>query len=136
MGFKLTKNKKIPFLNLSKQYLQIKDEVMPAVEKVFEQNAFTNGFSVKSFEDNFAKFCETDYAVAVNNGTSALHLAVIALGIGQGDEIIIPANTFIATAWAAAYVKATPYLSIVTRTPGKLTPIKSKRKLQPKQRLS
>jgi len=101
-------SRKIPFLNLSKQYLQIKDEVLPMVEKVFEQNAFTNGFTVKSFEENFATFCETSHSVAVNNGTSALHLAVEALGIGQGDEIIIPANTFIATAWAAAYVKATP----------------------------
>ena len=108
MENKLTKNRKIPFLNLSKQYEQIKGEVLPAVEKVFEQNAFTNGYSVKSFEDNFASFCETNYSIAVNNGTSALHLAVEALGIGQGDEVIIPANTFIATAWAPAYVKATP----------------------------
>lgn len=101
-------NKKIPFLDLTEQFHQIKAEVMPAIEKVFEQNAFTNGYSVQNFENNFAKYCETKYALGVNNGTSALHLAVEALGIGQGDEIIIPANTFIATAWAAAYVKAKP----------------------------
>lgn len=102
------KNKKIPFLDLHQQYLQIKDEVLPAIEKVLESNAFTNGFSVKSFEENFASYCETDYSIALNNGTSALHLAVEALGIEQGDEVIMPANTFIATAWAPAYVKATP----------------------------
>lgn len=101
-------NKKISFLDLTQQYHQIKDEVMEVVKEVFEKNAFTNGFSVQRFETNFANYCETNYAIAVNNGTSALHLAVEALGIGQGDEIIIPANTFIATAWAAAYVKATP----------------------------
>jgi dTDP-4-amino-4,6-dideoxygalactose transaminase len=99
---------KIPFLDLKEQYQQVKEEIFPMIEKVFESNAFTNGFTVKSFEDNFAEYCESSYSIAVNNGTSALHLAVEALGIGQGDEIIIPANTFIATAWAAAYVKATP----------------------------
>lgn len=101
-------NKKIPFLDLKKQYQQIKEEIFPLIEEVFEKNAFTNGFTVKNFENDFAKYCETEHAIAVNNGTSALHLAVEALGIGQGDEIIIPANTFIATPWAAAYVKATP----------------------------
>lgn len=99
---------KIFFLDLSKQYEQIKDEVLPMVEKVFETNQFTNGSTVKNFEDNFAKYCETNYSVAVNNGTSALHLASLALGIGQGDEVIMPANTFIATPWAASYVGATP----------------------------
>jgi len=99
---------KIFFLNLSKQYEQIKGEVLPMVEKVFESNQFTNGFTVKSFEENFATYCETAHSIAVNSGTSALHLAVEALGIGQGDEVIIPANTFIATAWAPSYVGATP----------------------------
>lgn len=103
-----TINRKIPFLDLSKQYLQIKEELFPLIEKVFEENAFTNGFTVRDFEADFATFCETNYSIALNNGTSALHLAVEALGIGEGDEIIIPANTFIATAWAAAYVKAVP----------------------------
>jgi dTDP-4-amino-4,6-dideoxygalactose transaminase len=98
----------IPFADLQRQYQQIKDEVLVEVEKVFSQCAFTNGYSVKEFENLFAKYCNTKHAVAVNNGTSALHMALCALDIKQGDEVIVPANTFIATAWAAAYVSATP----------------------------
>ena len=99
---------KIPFLDLKGQYNQIKDEVLEAVEEVFANTAFTNGFSVKNFEKNFAAFCNTEFASTVNSGTSALHLAMRALDIGNGDEVIIPVNTFIATAWAPLYVNATP----------------------------
>lgn len=99
---------KIQCLDLKQQYLQIKDEVLIAVNEVFEKTAFTNGFSVQNFEKAFAEYCGTKYCSAVNSGTSALHLAMIALGIGPGDEVILPANTFIATAWAPSYVGATP----------------------------
>lgn len=98
----------IPFLDLKAQYRQIKAEVFAAFEEVCEKTAFTDGFSVKQFEANFAQYCQTRHAVAVNNGTSALHLAMLALGIKPGDEVIIPANTFVATAWGASYVGATP----------------------------
>ena len=104
----MNKENKIPFLDLKSQYNQIKDEVLEAVEEVFSSTSFTNGPSVKKFEKNFAKFCGTEYASAVNSGTSALHLAMRALDISEGDEVIIPANTFIATAWAPLYVGATP----------------------------
>lgn len=100
--------KPIPFLDLKGQYQQIKAEVFAAFEKVCEQTAFTDGFSVKQFEANFANYCETKYSIGVNNGTSALHLAMLALGIKAGDEVIIPANTFIATAWGVSYTGATP----------------------------
>jgi dTDP-4-amino-4,6-dideoxygalactose transaminase len=99
---------KIQFLDLNKQYLQIKNEVLEEIPKVFEKNAFTNGYSVANFEKSFAEYCNVKYAVTVNNGTSALHLALLTLNIGAGDEVIIPANTFIATAWSAAYVNAKP----------------------------
>jgi dTDP-4-amino-4,6-dideoxygalactose transaminase len=98
----------IPFLDLKGQYLQIKQEVLKAIEEVFERTAYSNAFSVQNFEKEFATYCGTEYAIAVNSGTSALHLAMIALGIGPGDEVIIPANTFIATAWGSIYVGATP----------------------------
>ena len=103
-----TSQQKISFLDLKKQYLQIKDEVMKATEEVFSNTAFSGGPYVEKFEKNFATYCETKYALGVDNGTSALHLAVRALGIGEGDEVIVPANTFIATAWAPSYVNATP----------------------------
>ncbi len=99
---------KIPFLDLKKQYLQIRQEVLAATEKVFSDTAFSGGPYVESFEKNFAAFCGTKYAAGVNNGTTALHLAMLALGIKQGDEVLLPANTFIATAWCVSYVNATP----------------------------
>ncbi len=99
---------KIPCLDLKGQHQQIKKEVFEAFEKVYEQTAFSGGPFVEEFEKNFAAFCDTKYAIAVNNGTTALHLAMLALGIGAGDEVIIPANTFIATAWGVSHAGATP----------------------------
>ncbi|MEO7266140.1 MAG: DegT/DnrJ/EryC1/StrS family aminotransferase [Ferruginibacter sp.] len=100
--------KKIPCLDLAGQHQQIKKEVFEAFEKVYEQTAFSGGHFVEEFEKPFAAFCDTKYAIGLNNGTSALHLALLALGVGKGDEVIIPANTFIATAWGVSYTGATP----------------------------
>jgi dTDP-4-amino-4,6-dideoxygalactose transaminase len=107
-------NKNIPCLDLKKQHLEIKDEVFKAFEKVYEGASFSGGPFVEEFEQKFARFCQTNYAIGVNNGTSALHLSMIALGIGKGDEVIIPANTFIATAWAVSYTGATPVFADCT----------------------
>jgi dTDP-4-amino-4,6-dideoxygalactose transaminase len=98
----------IPCLDLKKQYLTIKDEVLKITEEVFSQTAFSGGPFVEKFENSFATFCDTKYALGCNNGTTALHLAMLALDIKPGDEVIIPANTFIATAWGVSYVGATP----------------------------
>jgi dTDP-4-amino-4,6-dideoxygalactose transaminase len=99
---------KICCLDLRGQHQQIKNEVFAAFEKVYDSNAFSGGNYVEEFERKFAAFCGTKYAVGVNNGTSALHLAMLTLGIGAGDEVIVPANTFIATAWGVSYSGATP----------------------------
>ena len=99
---------KINCLDLKGQHQQIKKEVFEVFEKVYENTAFSGGSFVESFEKDFARFCDTQYAIGVNNGTSALHLAMLALGIGAGDEVIVPANTFIATAWGVSYTGATP----------------------------
>ena len=101
-------NKKIPCLDLKGQHQQVKDEIFAAFERVYEDTAFSGGKYVEEFEKSFAEFCNTKFAVGLNNGTSALHLAMLALGIGEGDEVIIPANTFIATAWGVSYTGATP----------------------------
>ena len=98
----------IPFLDLKKQYLQIKAEVLAKIEQVLDSTSYTGGTYVEEFENAFAQYCQVNYAVGVNNGTSALHLAMVALGIGPGDEVIVPANTFIASAWAVSYTGATP----------------------------
>ncbi|HEY6976183.1 MAG TPA: DegT/DnrJ/EryC1/StrS family aminotransferase, partial [Chitinophagaceae bacterium] len=99
---------KISCLDLKGQHQQIKKEVFEVFEKVYDNTAFSGGAFVEEFEQNFAAFCNTKYAVGVNNGTSALYLAILSLGIGPGDEVIIPANTFIATAWGVSYAGATP----------------------------
>ena len=100
--------KKIPCLDLKGQHDQVKSEIFEAFEKVYAVTAFSSGPFVEEFEKAFAAYCETKYAVGVNNGTSALQLAMLALNIGPGDEVIVPANTFIATAWGVSYTGATP----------------------------
>jgi dTDP-4-amino-4,6-dideoxygalactose transaminase len=115
---------RIQCLDLKKQHQQIKKEVFEAFEKVYDQTAFSAGPFVEEFEKQFADFCNINYTVALNNGTSALHLALLALGIGKGDEVIIPANTFIATAWGVSYCGATPVFVDCTK----------KKKLLPKRK--
>ena len=99
---------KIGFLDLSGQHDQIREEVFELFNQVYDKTAFSGGPFAEAFEKDFAEFCETKYAITCNNGTSALHLAMSALGIGPGDEVILPANTFIATVWGISYVGATP----------------------------
>ncbi len=101
-------DKKISCLDLKGQHQQIKDEIFAAFEKVYEKTAFSGGPFVEEFERSFATFCDAKYAIGVSNGTTALHLAMLAMGIGAGDEVIIPANTFIATAWGVSHAGATP----------------------------
>jgi dTDP-3-amino-3,4,6-trideoxy-alpha-D-glucose transaminase len=84
------------------------EELMAAVREVAERGAFTLGQHVEAFEREFASYCETDFAVGVSSGTEALVLALRALEIGPGDEVIVPANSFIATAEAVSAVGATP----------------------------
>jgi dTDP-4-amino-4,6-dideoxygalactose transaminase len=100
--------KKIGCLDLKGQHEQIKKEVFEAFEKVYEKTAFSGGPFVEAFEKEYSQYIGTNYAIGVSNGTTALHLAMLALGIGQGDEVIIPANTFIATAWGVSHAGATP----------------------------
>jgi dTDP-4-amino-4,6-dideoxygalactose transaminase len=84
-------------------------ELMTAVEDVARRSAFTLGSEVESFEAEFAAYCETSFSVGVGSGTDALVLSLRALGIGPGDEVVVPANTFIATAEAVSLVGATPH---------------------------
>ena len=85
----------VPFVDLKEQYAGIKHEIMAAVSKVFESGQFVLGKEVAAFEEEFAAFCDVQHAVAVNSGTSALHLALLAAGIGPGDEVITVPCTFI-----------------------------------------
>jgi dTDP-4-amino-4,6-dideoxygalactose transaminase len=98
----------IPFLNLYKQNSPIKSEIFREFEQVFRKSAFSSGEYVDRFEAEFARFTGGEYCVAVNSGTSAIHLMMIAAEIGPGDEVIVPVNTFIATIWGIIYQGAVP----------------------------
>ena len=99
---------KIPLVDLKRQYQSIKTQVDDALKRVIDNTAFILGKEVEDFEKNFAQFCTANYCVALSSGTDAIHLALEALSIGPGDEVIIPANTFIATALGVSYSGATP----------------------------
>ena len=98
----------VPFLDLQVQYRQIKDEVHGALDKVMEATEFVLGRAVGEFETSFAQHHGAEQCVAVSSGTSALHVALLAMGVGPGDEVIVPVNTFIATAEAVSHAGARP----------------------------
>ena len=99
---------KVPFLDLKAQYESIKDEVNDAIGQVLDSCAFAGGPFVEKFEKNFAEFCQCKHCVGVGSGTEALWLALLALNIGPGDEVITVPNTFIATAEAISFTGARP----------------------------
>jgi len=100
----------IPFLDLAAQQREIADEIRPALDDLFERAAFIGGAPVAGFERAYAGFTRAAHCIGVGNGTDAIELALRALGIGAGDEVILPANTFIATAEAVVRAGATPVL--------------------------
>ncbi|MFO7569374.1 MAG: DegT/DnrJ/EryC1/StrS family aminotransferase [Smithellaceae bacterium] len=98
----------VPFLDLKAQYRTIKDEVHPAINEVIENTAFAGGPYVAKFEQAFAEYCGVKHAIGVGNGTDALWMSLVALGVGAGDEVITTPNTFIATAEAISLAGAIP----------------------------
>ncbi len=99
---------KIPFLDLRKTYYELKSELDKTYKRVMDSGWFILGSEVESFEKEFAEYCGVNYCVGVGNGLDALHLILRAYGIGNGDEVIVPSNTYIATWLAITYTGATP----------------------------
>lgn len=95
-------------IDLTRDYEKHAREYQEAMEEVCRETAFSGGKYADKFDEEFAEYVGSKYACGVNNGTSALHLAMLALGVGEGDEVIVPANTYIATAWGVSYTGATP----------------------------
>jgi len=104
---------KIPFGNLKRQYEKYKSELDMALQSVLDSGWFVLGKIVEKFEHEFAGYCGVDYAVGLGSGTEALHLALTAVGIGPGDEVITAANTCIPTVSAISFCSATPVLTDV-----------------------
>ena len=98
----------IPLLDLRRQYDTIREEVMKVTEEVYESQIFILGKKVSDFEENFASYCQSSHAVGVSSGTDALLEALMVAGIGAGDEVIVPAYSFFATAGVVARLGAVP----------------------------
>jgi dTDP-4-amino-4,6-dideoxygalactose transaminase len=111
----------VPFVRMDRDDPELLEELLGVVRTVAEESSFILGEHVEGFEADFAAYCETDEAVGVGSGTDAIALALRALGIGRGDEVILPANTFIATAEAVSIAGATPRLVDVDPVTGLLT---------------
>lgn len=99
---------KIPFLDLKQPYLELKAEVDRAYQRVMDSGWYIHGEELKAFEAEFADYCNVKYCIGVGNGLDALHLILRAMDIGDGDEVIVPSNTFIATWLAVSYAGAMP----------------------------
>jgi len=100
----------IPLVDLPAQHRQVADEVKAAIDQIFATGSYILGKEVQAFEEAFARFCAGPHCIGVANGTDAIELVLRAAGIGPGDEVILPANTFIATALAVSRAGATPVL--------------------------
>jgi dTDP-4-amino-4,6-dideoxygalactose transaminase len=123
---------KIPLIDLKAQYESIKNEIQEAVQRVLGSGHFILGEEVEAFEQDFAHYCETPYAVGLNSGTSALHLTLLALGIGPGDEVITVSQTFIATLEAICWTGARPVLVDIEEKTCTLDPSRVEKALTPK----
>lgn len=99
---------RIPFASFAPMHDELHGEIQKAIEEVVKSNWFIRGECVKAFEEAYADYCGTKYCVGCGNGLDALYLLLRAYGIGEGDEVIVPSNTFIATALAVTYTGATP----------------------------
>jgi dTDP-4-amino-4,6-dideoxygalactose transaminase len=98
----------IPFLNFNPMHDEVGSEMTQAFQTVYKDNWFITGKKLEAFEKEYAAFNKTKFAIGISNGLDALHLALKSLGVSHGDEVIVPSNTFIATALATSYVGATP----------------------------
>ena len=98
----------VPFLDLTRQYQRIKGEILSATKRVYEKGRFILGEEVSAFEKEFSHYCGVRFGVGVGSGTDALYLALKTAGIGEGDEVITVANSFVATALAISFTGATP----------------------------
>lgn len=99
---------KIPFSTVEMMHREIEDEMLEKFREIYENNWFIQGREVERFEEEFAAYCGSAYCVGCGNGLDALYLILKAYGIGEGDEVIVPSNTYIATALAVSYTGALP----------------------------
>jgi dTDP-4-amino-4,6-dideoxygalactose transaminase len=125
----------IPLIDLKKQYESIKTEIDAAIRDVFESGQFILGEPVSAFEADFAAYCQSRYALGMNSGTSALHLALLAAGVAPGDEVITVSFTFVASVAAICYVGAKPVLVDIDPLSCTIDPAKIEAAITPKTKV-
>ena len=99
---------KIPFADFAPMHTEVREQMLQKVQEVYDKGWFIGGENCAAFEKHFAEFCGAPYCVGCGNGLDALHLTLVAMNIGTGDEVIVPAHTYIATALAVTYAGAKP----------------------------
>lgn len=122
----------VPFVDLNAQYLSIKPEIDAAIQAILDNTTFIGGSEVATFEHEFAAYVGVEHCIACANGTDAIEMALKALGIGQGDEVIVPALTWISTAGAVSNVGAEPVFADVLPGERTIDPAEIKRKITSK----
>lgn len=125
---------KVPFLDLRAQYAPIRGEIDDALRPILDDAAFILGPGVSRFEKAFAAYTGRRHCVGLNSGTSALHLALLAAGVGPGDEVVTTPHTWISTSWAISYCGARPVFADVDPVTGNLDPAEAERAITPRTR--
>lgn len=125
---------KVPFFDLSVQFKSVEAEIRSALDEVFRSQQFILGSTVRALEETIAQYCHTRYAVGVASGSDALLLSLMALGIGPGDEVLLPPFTFFATAGSVSRLGATPVFVDIERETYNLDPSKVEQKITPRTR--
>ena len=121
-GATQARDARVRFVALERQHERIEQELNDAFSRLLGSSAFTLGAELEMFEAEFAAYCDAAHCVGVSSGTAALALALRAHGVGPGDEVVVPAHTFIASALAVAHVGATPVLCDVEPGTGLIDP--------------
>jgi dTDP-4-amino-4,6-dideoxygalactose transaminase len=122
----------VPFLNLRAPHDALRSELNEAIKEVIDSNAFAGGPFVTKFEEDFAPYCQAKYCIGVGNGTDALWLILLALGVGAGDEVITTPSTFMATAEAISYCGAQPVFVDIDEGTYNLDPLLLEKAITPK----
>lgn len=122
----------IPLVDLKKNFLSIESEIRASMDRVLENTSFAMGPVMKEFEQAFAEYCGVKHCLGVSSGLEALSIALRCAGVSQGDEVILPANTFIATALAVSTLGAIPVLADVDPETDLMTPELAAEKISPK----
>jgi dTDP-4-amino-4,6-dideoxygalactose transaminase len=123
---------KVPFFDLSTQFKSIEDEIKSALDEVFQNQQFILGAKVQALEEIIARYCRTRYAIGVASGSDALLLALMALGVGAGDEVLLPPFTFFATAGSVSRLGAIPVFVDISQETYNIDPYKVEKKITSK----